>query len=273
MRPSHLAAGGARRTSSCGKFLRRAGPRQHPMTTSSSGLDLLLRGRGLRRLGAVHPRSAWTYSLARLSHYTATDCGPFSEPRSLHQLPVLRGLSFETYARPPFADPADGLHVLRLHRKRRDHHARRPAAGAREDAADAGLSPSSGRTGRRITLVNIGWAVLTPKTRDGPRRRAAAQCLADGRPLRGVAEIPASWGIWWLAHAYLREDRCARRRTCPAGCRSPPLAEIQVALETAWRQITELEGYELKRINAHGHVATSTTATGNCATSAARCSG
>jgi AMP nucleosidase len=62
-------------------------------------------------------------------------------------------------------------------------------------------------------------------------------------------------GEFVLAHGYLREDHVLDD-DLPVWVPIPPLAEIQIALETAVAQETKLEGYELKRIMRTGTVAT-----------------
>jgi hypothetical protein len=58
-----------------------------------------------------------------------------------------------------------------------------------------------------------------------------------------------------LAHAYLREDHVLDD-DLPVWVPIPALAEIQVALQEAVAEVTQLEGYELKRIMRTGTVAT-----------------
>ena len=65
--------------------------------------------------------------------------------------------------------------------------------------------------------------------------------------------IPAI--IFVLAHAYLREDHVLDD-DLPIWVPIPALAEIQIALEKAVAEVTQLEGYELKRIMRTGTVAT-----------------
>ncbi len=58
-----------------------------------------------------------------------------------------------------------------------------------------------------------------------------------------------------LAHAYLREDHVLDD-DLPVWVPIPALAEIQIALQQAVAEVTQLEGYELKRIMRTGTVAT-----------------
>jgi AMP nucleosidase len=62
-------------------------------------------------------------------------------------------------------------------------------------------------------------------------------------------------GDFVLAHAYLREDHVLDD-DLPVWVPIPALAEIQIALEQAVAEVTQLEGYELKRIMRTGTVAT-----------------
>lgn len=57
-----------------------------------------------------------------------------------------------------------------------------------------------------------------------------------------------------LAHAYLREDRVLDD-DLPVWVPIPALAEIQIALQKAVAEVTEYEGYDLKRIMRTGTVA------------------
>ena len=61
-------------------------------------------------------------------------------------------------------------------------------------------------------------------------------------------------GDFVLAHAYLREDKVLDD-DLPVWVPIPPLAEIQIALQEAVAEVTELEGYELKRVMRTGTVA------------------
>jgi AMP nucleosidase len=62
-------------------------------------------------------------------------------------------------------------------------------------------------------------------------------------------------GDFVLAHGYLREDHVLDD-DLPVWVPIPALAEIQIALEQSVAQVTQLEGYELKRIMRTGTVAT-----------------
>ena len=61
-------------------------------------------------------------------------------------------------------------------------------------------------------------------------------------------------GDYVLAHGYVREDHVLDE-DLPLWVPIPALAEVQVALETAVADVTQLKGYELKRIMRTGTVA------------------
>ena len=61
-------------------------------------------------------------------------------------------------------------------------------------------------------------------------------------------------GDYVLAHGYVREDHVLDE-DLPLWVPIPALAEVQVALETAVADVTQLIGYELKRIMRTGTVA------------------
>src|SRR5690349_23951940 len=62
-------------------------------------------------------------------------------------------------------------------------------------------------------------------------------------------------GDYVLAHGYVREDHVLDEEL-PLWVPVPALAEVQVALESAVVEVTQLQGYELKRVMRTGTVAT-----------------
>jgi len=62
-------------------------------------------------------------------------------------------------------------------------------------------------------------------------------------------------GDFVLAHAYLREDKVLDE-DLPSWVPVPALAEVQIALEQAVADVTQLKGYDLKQIMRTGTVAT-----------------
>ena len=62
-------------------------------------------------------------------------------------------------------------------------------------------------------------------------------------------------GDYVLAHAYVREDHVLDE-DLPVWVPIPALAEIQIALQQAVAEITQLDGFDLKRVMRTGTVAT-----------------
>ncbi|MDP2737153.1 MAG: AMP nucleosidase [Pseudorhodobacter sp.] len=192
------------------------------------------------------------YSLARLAHYTATDPSHFQNfvLFTNYQFYVDE---FECCARAALADPASGYtafitpgnHEITCPDDPLPLIAKMPQMPAyhlkRED-------------GQGITLVNIGIGPSNAKT--------ATDHIAVLRPHAWLMvghcaglRNSQSLGDFVLAHAYLREDHVLDD-DLPVWVPIPALAEIQIALQEAVAEVTELEGYELKRIMRTGTVAT-----------------
>jgi AMP nucleosidase len=192
------------------------------------------------------------YSLARLSHYTATDPAHFQNHVLFTNYQIYVA-EFEAYARAQLADPNSGYtrfvstgnveitdsdapieQVLKLPQMP-TYHLKRP-------------------DGAGITLVNIGVGPSNAKT--------ATDHIAVLRPhawlmvghCAGLRNTQAL-GDFVLAHAYLREDNVLDD-DLPVWVPIPALAEIQIALEQAVAEVTELQGFELKRLMRTGTVAT-----------------
>ncbi|HAJ83215.1 MAG TPA: AMP nucleosidase, partial [Rhodobacteraceae bacterium] len=108
--------------------------------------------------------------------------------------------------------------------------------------------------GSGITLVNIGVGPSNAKT--------ATDHIAVLRPHAWLMvghcaglRNSQSLGDFVLAHAYLREDHVLDD-DLPVWVPIPALAEIQTSLEQAVAEVTELRGYDLKKIMRTGTVAT-----------------
>ena len=192
------------------------------------------------------------YSLARLSHYTATDPEHF-QVHVLFTNYQFYVTEFEEYARAMLRDPESGYIAFVS------------TGNAEITDGDAAL-PDPLRTpqmptyhlkradGSGITLVNIGVGPSNAKT--------ATDHIAVLRPhawimvghCAGLRNSQAL-GDFVLAHGYLREDHVLDD-DLPVWVPIPALAEIQIALEKAVAEVTQLEGYELKRIMRTGTVAT-----------------
>ena len=107
--------------------------------------------------------------------------------------------------------------------------------------------------GAGITMVNIGVGPANAKTitdHIAVLRPHAWIMLGHCAGLRTTQQL----GDYVLAHGYVREDHVLDEEL-PLWVPIPPLAEVQVALESAVAEITQLNGYELKRIMRTGTVA------------------
>lgn len=192
------------------------------------------------------------YSLARLSHYTATDAEHFQN-HVLFTNYQFYVTEFESYAREMLADPNSGYSSF-------------VSTGNHEIFdANADIAPTAKlpqmptyhlkrEDGNGITLVNIGVGPSNAKTATdhiAVLRPHAWMMVGHCAGLRNTQSL----GDFVLAHAYLREDHVLDD-DLPIWTPIPALAEIQVALEKAVANVTELEGYDLKRIMRTGTVAT-----------------
>jgi AMP nucleosidase len=107
--------------------------------------------------------------------------------------------------------------------------------------------------GAGITMVNIGVGPANAKTitdHIAVLRPHAWIMLGHCAGLRNSQAL----GDYVLAHGYVREDHVLDE-DLPLWVPIPPLAEVQVALEAAVAEVTQLQGYELKRIMRTGTVA------------------
>jgi AMP nucleosidase len=192
------------------------------------------------------------YSLARLSHYTATDPDHFQN-HVLFTNYQFYVEEFEAFAREMLADPNSGYTAF-------------VGTGNSVLTTADGVIPAPLKLpqmptyhlkradGQGITLVNIGVGPSNAKT--------ATDHIAVLRPHAWMRvghcaglRNSQSLGDFVLAHAYLREDHVLDD-DLPVWVPIPALAEIQIALENAVAEVTQLEGYELKRIMRTGTVAT-----------------
>src|SRR5450432_2015201 len=107
--------------------------------------------------------------------------------------------------------------------------------------------------GGGITMVNIGVGPANAKTitdHIAVLRPHAWVMLGHCAGLRNTQQL----GDYVLAHGYVREDHVLDE-DLPLWVPIPALAEVQVALEEAVAEVTQLKGYELKRIMRTGTVA------------------
>ncbi|MEO8529625.1 MAG: AMP nucleosidase [Deltaproteobacteria bacterium] len=206
---------------------------------------------------AIKPLAPFTaqrvdYSLARLSHYTAT------LPEHFQNFVLFTNYQFyvdefEAYARKALGDPNSGYTAF-------VGPGNQEITSADQTLHAPGKLPQmptyhlKREDGCGITLVNIGVGPSNAKTATdhiAVLRPHAWLMVGHCAGLRNSQRL----GDYVLAHAYLREDHVLDD-DLPIWVPVPPLAEIQIALEDAVEDITKLEGYELKRIMRTGTVAT-----------------
>ncbi|MEY4781257.1 MAG: hypothetical protein RLZZ607_2570 [Pseudomonadota bacterium] len=192
------------------------------------------------------------YSLSRLSHYTATDPIHFQNYVLFTNYQFYVD-EFEFMARAALSKPSLGYTAFVA------------GGNATITTGDGVLTPSAKTPqmptyhlkradGNGITLVNIGVGPSNAKTATdhiAVLRPHAWLMLGHCAGLRNSQSL----GDFCLAHAYLREDHVLDD-DLPVWVPIPALAEIQIALQDAVAEVTQLEGYELKRIMRTGTVAT-----------------
>jgi len=219
--------------------------------------DDIVNGTGGRNADGSGPLALFTaqridYSLARLSHYTATQPEHFQN-HILFTNYQFYVEEFEAFARAALADPDSGYTSFvgpgnaEIYKqddvlKATDKTPQMPTYHLKR-AGQAG-----------ITLVNIGVGPSNAKTATdhiAVLRPHAWLMVGHCAGLRNSQRL----GDFVLAHAYLREDHVLDD-DIPIWVPIPPLAEVQIALEDAVEDVTALEGYELKRIMRTGTVAT-----------------
>jgi len=219
--------------------------------------DSIVNGTGFRYPDGAQPLAPFTaervdYSLARLSHYTAT------EPEHFQNFVLFTNYQFyvdefETFARGALAQAEGGytafvgpgnteittsdapLPALAKMPQMPAYHLKRPDGGG-------------------ISLVNIGVGPSNAKTATdhiAVLRPHAWLMVGHCAGLRNTQRL----GDFVLAHAYLREDHVLDD-DLPVWVPIPALAEIQIALQEAVAQVAEMEGFDLKTIMRTGTVAT-----------------
>jgi AMP nucleosidase len=218
--------------------------------------DDIVNGLGFTYEDGAHPLAPFTaqrvdYSLARLAHYTATDPVHFQNHVLFTNYQFYVD-EFEAYARAMLADPSSGYTAFvatgNVEITEPDTAIVQPPKMPQMPTYHLKRADGTG-----ITLVNIGVGPSNAKT--------ATDHIAVLRPhawimvghcagLRNSQRL----GDFVLAHAYLREDKVLDD-DLPVWVPIPALAEIQVAMQTAVAEVTELEGFELKRIMRTGTVA------------------
>ncbi len=219
--------------------------------------DDVVNGASFHNADGSMPLAAFTaqrvdYSLARLSHYTATAAEHFQNHVLFTNYQFYVD-EFEAFGRAALADPDSGYTAL-------------VGPGNAEITDPAAPLPHLPKLpqmptfhlkrpkNQGITLVNIGIGPSNAKTATdhiAVLRPHAWMMVGHCAGLRNSQSL----GDFVLAHAYLREDHVLDD-DLPIWVPIPALAEIQIALQEAVAEITRLEGYELKRIMRTGTVAT-----------------
>ncbi len=214
--------------------------------------------------GEAHPLSLFTapridYSLHRLPHYTGTAPEHFQNfvlftnyqfyidefIKLGHDLMAQSSGEYEAFVEPGnvvtrrAADPAQpgderGTAPPRLPQMPAYHLKRADRAGI--TMVNIGVGPSNAKT------ITDHVAVLRPH---------AWIMLGHCAGLRNSQHL----GDYVLAHGYVREDHVLDEEL-PLWVPIPALAEVQVALEKAVADVTQLQGYDLKRVLRTGTVAT-----------------
>ena len=213
--------------------------------------------------GAAHPLSLFTaprvdYSLHRLRHYTG--CAP----EHFQNFVLFTNYQFyiDEFVRLGHAAMADRGGEYTAFVEPGNVVTRRVGAAAEATDAAGVVPPRLPQMpayhlvrpdGSGITMVNIGVGPANAKTitdHVAVLRPHAWIMLGHCAGLRTTQHL----GDYVLAHGYVREDHVLDE-DLPLWVPIPPLAEIQVALEAAVADITQLKGYELKHIMRTGTVA------------------
>ncbi len=219
--------------------------------------DDIVNGFGFQHPDGSGPLAPFTaqrvdYSLARLSHYTATAPDHFQN-HVLFTNYQFYVEEFEAFARAALADPKSGYTSFvgpgNVEITGPDEPLSHPAKLPQMPTYHLKRANSAG-----ITLVNIGVGPSNAKTATdhiAVLRPHAWLMVGHCAGLRNSQRL----GDFVLAHAYLREDHVLDD-DLPVWVPIPALAEIQIALEGAVAEVSKVEGYELKRIMRTGTVAT-----------------
>ncbi len=222
--------------------------------------DEIANGTFIPAPGGPYPLSAFTaprvdYSLHRLAHYTAT------LPEHFQNFVIFTNYGFyvEEFGRlahqwmrdghPGYDSFVEPGNVVTMNaRLGGDHNGAPPPRQPQMPAYHLTRGDSSG-----ITMVNIGVGPSNAKTitdHIAVLRPHTWLMLGHCAGLRNSQAL----GDYVLAHAYVREDHVLDA-DLPLSVPIPALAEVQVALEQAVAEITDLEGLKTKTIMRTGTVA------------------
>ena len=221
--------------------------------------------------GEAHPLSLFTgprvdYSLHRLRHYTGTSTEHFQNfvlfSNYQFYIDEFVRMGHELMQRAPDPAKPSDLDDCIAFVEPGNVVTRRVGCEAQDDDASGAIPPRlpqmpayhlvrRDRSG--ITMVNIGVGPANAKTitdHIAVLRPHAWLMLGHCAGLRNSQAL----GDYVLAHAYVREDHVLDEEL-PLWVPIPALAEVQVALEQAVAEVTQLSGFELKRVLRTGTVA------------------
>src|SRR5690606_32052946 len=222
--------------------------------------DAIVNGSWRGREGEPRPLAPFTaprvdYSLHRLQHYTAT------APAYFQNFVLFTNYQFYVdefcaRARALMASGNSDYDALvepgnRITRRGDNAPPPAPAGGVRLPQMPAYHLVRPNHSG--ITLVNIGVGPSNAKTitdHIAVLRPHAWLMLGHCAGLRNTQRL----GDYVLAHGYVREDHVLDDEL-PLWVPIPALAEVQLALEGAVADVTQMEGYDLKRVMRTGTVA------------------
>ena len=221
--------------------------------------DLIANGEYDQTPGEPAPLAPFTaqridYSLARLSHYTATSADHFQNFVLFTNYQFYID-EFAAWARALMAKGGDGYTAFV-----EPGNIITPAGSDKPETDAVVRLPQmpayhlkkKGHAG--ITLVNIGVGPSNAKTitdHIAVLRPHAWLMVGHCAGLRNSQRL----GDYVLAHAYVREDHVLDD-DLPVWVPIPALAEVQQALESAVEEVTGYQGFDLKRIMRTGTVAT-----------------
>lgn len=219
--------------------------------------DKIVNGTAGRDVNGALPLGPFTaqrvdYSLARLSHYTATSPTHFQNHVLFTNYQFYMD-EFRDFALAQIQDPDSGYISL----VEPGNKVTTVSGVDGEAAARTPQMPTYHLTradGSGLTMVNIGVGPSNAKTitdHVAVLRPHVWLMLGHCAGLRNSQNL----GDYVLAHAYMREDKVLDD-DLPTWVPIPALAEVQVALETAVAKVTNYSGYELKKIMRTGTVAT-----------------
>jgi AMP nucleosidase len=233
--------------------------------------DGIANGTHEARPGEAQPLSLFTaprvdYSLQRLRHYTGTAPDHFQNfvlfTNYQFYIDEFIRLGHEIMNRAPNPEtPADEDHYIAFVEP--GNQITRRVGQSVQPGDDLGAPPPRmpqmpayhliRADGSGITMVNIGVGPANAKTitdHIAVLRPHAWLMLGHCAGLRNTQQL----GDYVLAHGYVREDHVLDE-DLPLWVPIPPLAEVQLALEVAVAEVTQLTGYELKKIMRTGTVA------------------